>query len=323
METEEGEDGVAPWAGMAGEVGIVGGIGKEDELFGAGDGVEGAAGVGGRGARIEGAVEEEGGAAERGGEIDGVVGEAIEAEAPAAPEDEEFGGGKGGDAHGGETVADGAEHRVEDGFEDDAVGVDAEGVNGAEDGGGSHALAVEEQGGGGEFGAGEGDGGGDVFGLQPAEGGVGFGGAAGTAEVDEEDGGARFVDGAGFGEQAGFVGGIAVEKCDEGCAWAAVGVPGGEADAAGGRDGKDPRGWGERGGQAGIFGSGQDHAGKQDAEFCGGGEVFGLVGSGAGRGVDEHGAGVAEGEDVEGGEGGQKQKGGEGGGVEESDFHAR
>lgn len=101
---------------------------------------------------------------------------------------------------------------VEDGFENDGVGADVMGVDGAEDGGGAHTLTVQDEAGVGQVAAGERQGGGHVFGLQPAEGGIGFRRAARSAEVHEQDGSAHGVEFAGFAQEAGFLGGVAMEE---------------------------------------------------------------------------------------------------------------
>ena len=147
-------------------------------------------------------------------------------EGAAAPEHEQFGAGGGGQAHGAEAAADGGEHGVEDGFEDDGVGTDIVNMDGAEDGGGAHALAVENQRGVREVIAGVRDGGGDIVGFEVAERGIGLGGAARAAEVHQQDGSAQGVERAGLGQKAGFVGAVAVEEEHEGGGGGLRRVPG-------------------------------------------------------------------------------------------------
>ena len=213
-------------------------VGKFDEPLGSAGGIIDSPGLGESGAEVVRPVQEEHRAIQRARIFDRIVGKSVESELPPAPEDHQFGVGERRYAHCPEPVADGAQHGVKYGFQDDGVGPDIQGVDGAQDGGGTHALAVENHRGTGQVFPGESHRGCNILRLTVPERGMAFRRAARTAEIHQQDGGAHGVDLLGFAQQADFFGGVAMEEDHQRRGDATVGMPGRQRDAAGNRDGQ-------------------------------------------------------------------------------------
>src|ERR1039458_2431996 len=96
-------------------------VGEFLETLGGGNGGENAAGFFQARPWISGSVQKENRAADAGGILDRIVGKTVEACLAASPKNQQLGAGKGGDAHGLETMPHGVEHLVKYSLHNDGI----------------------------------------------------------------------------------------------------------------------------------------------------------------------------------------------------------
>lgn len=121
---QEGADNRLPLVRVPGGVGGMANVGKFGDPLGSAGGIIDSPGLGDSGAEVVRPVQEEHRAIQRARIFDRIVGKSVESELPPAPEDHQFGVGERRYAHCPEPVADGAQHGVKYGFQDDGVGPD-------------------------------------------------------------------------------------------------------------------------------------------------------------------------------------------------------
>jgi hypothetical protein len=153
-------------------------------LLGTGEVIEDILGLGVWDARVFAALQDKRGASDSRGIIGGVEFEGVIAVLDATPKNQNPGRRESGNAYGIEAIFDCGEETVENRFDDDGAGMNAQIGDGSQDRGAAHGLAVEENRlvrptRGGEVG-----GGGDVVGFEISDRGLIAYGAAAAVKID-------------------------------------------------------------------------------------------------------------------------------------------